>query len=223
MPEQDDTIKFEQPSGGLLIANRYVWVIVLVVALVTLSLGYFLVLQNRLSNISSAREGATSVNADAQDVENLVHKVSLLSEDYQALAADRVVDLNRLKQILPHEPQIAEIFVLAEDMAFRRGFYLENIDIVDTSEAKSDFAEDGTVITSPVQSVSIAMSVMQIMDEEGESLFEGDPYDLFKLYLDDLEKNIRLLDIESVSFIGIESPDTPLGITLQMNTYFVPN
>ncbi|MBT7553311.1 hypothetical protein HN670_02480 [bacterium] len=223
MPEKSNAIKFEQPSGALLMASRYLWAILLFVVIVTLSLGYFLVLQNRLSNIGSAREGAQDVNVDFQDTAALIQEVSRLSQEYEAVATQRSNDLRRLHKILPNEPQIAELFVVAEDLALRRGLYLANIDIVDTSKAvvEDDLELEAVTQGSKLKSLSINMSVNQLETEDIEPNPDLDSYDLFKLYLDDLEKNIRLFDIESVSFLGLGSEDVPLGIVLDITTYFV--
>ena len=221
--KNDKDIKFEQPSGALLMASRYLWAILLFVVIVTLSLGYFLVLQNRLSNIGSAREGAQDVNVDFQDTAALIQEVSRLSQEYEAVATQRSNDLRRLHKILPNEPQIAELFVVAEDLALRRGLYLANIDIVDTSKAvvEDDLELEAVTQGSKLKSLSINMSVNQLETEDIEPNPDLDSYDLFKLYLDDLEKNIRLFDIESVSFLGLGSEDVPLGIVLDITTYFV--
>ena len=223
MPEKSNAIKFEQPSGALLMASRYLWAILLFVVIVTLSLGYFLVLQNRLSNIGSAREGAQDVNVDFQDTAALIQEVSRLSQEYEAVATQRSNDLRRLHKILPNEPQIAELFVVAEDLGLRRGLYLANIDIVDTSKAvvEDDLELEAVTQGSKLKSLSINMSVNQLETEDIEPNPDLDSYDLFKLYLDDLEKNIRLFDIESVSFLGLGSEDVPLGIVLDITTYFV--
>ncbi|MBT4349788.1 hypothetical protein HOD19_03390 [bacterium] len=225
MSDKDKIVKFEQPSSLLLMANRYLWAIVLVIVVITLSLGYFLFLHGRVSTIGLAREGATEVNKEVEEEKALVQEVSDLAQEYADLRASRESDLQRLQKILPDEPQIAELLVAAERLAFDNNLLLSNIDIVDSSDNASEFTEDGEEVknSSKLKFLTINMAVQQMLDEEGEPLGDGDAYDKLKVYLNVLEKSIRLFDIESVSFSGAESPDTPLTADFTMTTYFSSN
>jgi len=155
----------------------------------------------------------------------LVQEVSDLAQEYADLRASRESDLQRLQKILPDEPQIAELLVAAERLAFDNNLLLSNIDIVDSSDNASEFTEDGEEVknSSKLKFLTINMAVQQMLDEEGEPLGDGDAYDKLKVYLNVLEKSIRLFDIESVSFSGAESPDTPLTADFTMTTYFSSN
>ena len=223
MSDKDKIVKFEQPSSLLLMANHYLWIIVLVVVIVTLFLGYFMFLHGRVGTIDLAREGATKVNKEMEEESDLVRNVADLAQEYANLEASRESDLQRLHKILPDEPQIAELLVAAERLAFDNNLLLSNIDIVDSSDNTSEATKDGDEIKniSKLKSLAINMSVQQMVDEEGVPLGDGDAYDKFKVYLNALENNIRLFAIESVSFSGVESSGTRLTADFTMTTYFV--
>jgi hypothetical protein len=225
MPDKPTT-QFEQPSSALLLANKYVWVILLTVVVVTLFLGYFLVLQSSFSNIGSARNDTSAVNEDVQTLSDLKNKVAQLEQEFSAVEAQRMSELRKLHSILPSEPQVAELFVLAERLALLKGFYLSAIDVV---QEQAVVGEDGEDILGPsgLSSLSIKMDVTQIIDEDNPPT--EDPYDLFKQYLDDLESNVRLMDVETVSFSGIEGGAeggegaAGLSLSFTLNTYFISN
>lgn len=224
MPDKSIT-QFDQPSGALLAANRYVWIILLAVVVVTLFVGYFLILQSNFSNIGSARDDTSAVNQTLKTATDLVEELSQLEQGFSAVEAQRMNDLRKLHNILPNEPQVAELFVLAERLALIKGFYLDSIDIV---QAQAAVGKDGEVVsqTGTLSSVGINMHVTQIMDEDNPPT--EDPYDLFKQYLADLESNVRLMDVETVSFSGVEGGSdgvagAGLSLDFTLNTYFISN
>ncbi len=120
--------------------------------------------------------------------------------------------------------------MLAEKLALNRGFILQNVDFTTegdnqtTKKAASNAEAEEAKPNSALATVSINMTVGQMPAEEsvdGEEItpvVTPNPYDLFKQYLDDLERNVRLMDVESLSFSG---SGESLMMNFTMKTYFV--
>lgn len=214
MPEKSE-IKFEQPSTILLLANQYLWMVLALVVVIVLSLGYFFLLSPKIASTLEAKKGADQFSQKEEEVRVLIQKVTDLEYEFNAVQTERTTDLKKLQKIIPKNPEIAELFVLAERLAFNRGLVLQSVDFVQDEAVKTEEASTSDALSA----VSINMSVTQIVDPENPSTIN--PYDLFKLYLNDLESNIRLFDVESVNFSGVDSPDSALSMTFNIKTYFV--
>lgn len=218
MPDKSD-IKFEQPSQILLIANQYLWVLLFVVMLVTLVLGYFVIIQPALKNNNQAKKNVNDVIGNQSEVENLITKASALNSRYKSIQNRRTNDLKKLKQIIPQEPAIAELFVMAERLAVEQDFELSVID-VSNIVTKQTGNDDNQLATKGLDSLMVNMSVSRIIDEDHP--LEVDSYDAFKNYLSDLENNLRLMDIQTVSFSGVGVPDAAnLSFDFTIITYFI--
>ncbi len=217
-------IKFEQPSPLLLLANQNLWMMLGGIVLLVLVFGYFFILQPKISGISTNNEDLTVINAKNQASQDLAKNVKALTQSFGTLEASRNEDLKKLQSIVPQGEQLAELFVLAEKLAQRRGFSLNSLDVsssaentIETktavgSEAKT---ESTSTVSKELESLSITMVVAQT-----EASPNSEPYLAFKSYLNDLESTVRLLDIESVSFSGSDSGLLSMSFTIK--TYFAP-
>ena len=191
----------------------------------------FFLLSPSIKKFTEAKASVTEVSADEAEVNDLIKQVSDLETKFQKAKTERTNALLRLQKIVPENPEIAELFVLAEKLALNRGFILQNVDFsteseqVATKKAVAGEEAEAVVPSSALAAVSINMTVSQIPpeeatgdDEEVAPAIIPNPYDLFKQYLDDLERNVRLMDVESLSFSG---SGESLMMTFTMKTYFV--
>lgn len=220
-------IKFEQPSPLLLLANQNMWMILGGIMLVIFALGYFFVLQPQISSIVTSNASLNDINVKDQAAQDLAANIETLTKSFNNLEASRNSDLQKLHSIVPQGEQLAELFVLAEKLAQRRGMSLNSIDVsslvtntakpvVDKSALNPEAAATKTATADQkLQAMSINMAVAQI-----EANPNTDVYTEFKSYLDDLESSVRLLDIESVSFSGAEGGLLSMNFTIK--TYFAP-
>lgn len=217
-------IKFEQPSPLLLLANQNLWMMLGGIVLLVLVFGYFFILQPKISGISTNNEDLTAINAKNQAAQDLAKNVKALTQSFGTLEASRNEDLKKLHSIVPRGEQLAELFVLAEKLAQRRGFSLNSLDVSssaeNTTEIKTAVGSEATTdsasaVSQELESLSITMMVAQT-----ETSPSAEPYLAFKNYLNDLESTVRLLDIESVSFSGAESGLLSMNFTIK--TYFAP-
>ncbi len=181
-------IKFEQPSNILLLANKYVLLVSGIIVFSILLTGYSLVLSPKIKDIKIATEETTLTEEKEVNNKELLSKIKKLKEEYNNIKVDRQRDLDRLSNILPNTPETAELFVLADRLAKDRGFQLLDIDIAE--DIKQENVEENSFKT-----LSIHFSLYKDINPLGESVYES-----FKLYLSDLESNLRLMDIQTISF-----------------------
>lgn len=233
-------IKFEQPSSLLLLANKNMWMILGSIVLVILASGYFLVLQPKITSIISSNSSLNTINTKDIAAQKLTNDIEALTKSFNTLEASRNNDLKKLNSIVPKGEQLAELFVLAEKLAQRRGMSLDSIDVSSLAEKTataeppqgrgergpaegekkpaetSGVANTNTLVDDKnLQALSINMAVAQTIADPNINV-----YGEFKNYLDDLESSVRLLDIESVSFSGTE--DGLLSMNFTIKTYFAP-
>lgn len=210
-------IKFEAPSPLLLLANQNIWMILGAIVVMILALGYFFVLQPQISSIVTSNESLTNINAKDTAAQNLAKDIEALTKSFSTLEASRNSDLQKLHSIVPQGEQLAELFILAEKLAQRRGMSLNSIDVssLEGSKTDKDAKEAAAVGDKNLQAMSINMALAQTVANPNVNV-----YNEFKSYLDDLESSVRLLDIESVSFAGAEGGLLSMNFTIK--TYFAP-
>jgi len=247
MADEKKEIKFDQPSQVLLLANRLLGLIILIIVLAALGLGYGLVIRPVLDDISSQELSAADTQALRERNQNLLSRLQELKLEYEDIKNRRQDDLTRLQAVIPSEPQIAELFVMADELAQNHSFRLEAIDIVASKEKEtsdtpvptdqdllrraatglSPSATSSPETNNPLKSLVVHMTFVRLgleKDKEEELPSTTEPagpssYELFKEYLTDLERNLRLMDIQSVTFGElVEGEDAVFEVSLQ--TYY---
>ncbi|MBT6691120.1 hypothetical protein HOB10_02195 [Candidatus Parcubacteria bacterium] len=235
--KKDKNIKFEQPSEALLLVNRYIIGIMGIIILSTLALGYFVLLKPKLAEIQAVEQTTEDEESRKLNNEKLLMRIKQLADEYEEIKKTRQVDLDNLKKMVPDNPQIAELFVMADRLASDRNFQLTSISISPNIEAEekkqavnpartSDDQEgdDGTTLEKSneekaleelsevygdLKSLTVHLTLSKfeevIEDEDGKEI-KVSPYVAFKEYLSDLENNLRLIDIKSVSFGQLAEP-----------------
>lgn len=246
MPEKK--IQFEQPSNLLIIFNRF-WIIITAILIGFLLVGgYYFLVKPKMDQNDVLRDNALQVQVDRNNSEQLLKNLEALETAYQDIVKNRQADLDRLKAMVPTNPQVAEIFVVSDRLAGQYGFQLLDINISDVEDKKKTVVsasastdEDGEPITpAPANSASTAASKntlalktlaisfqvtpMALRDESDPIPVDADAktnYQLFKDFLDALEKNLRLTDIQTVNFSSLqEDQKTAPQFQFSVQTYY---
>lgn len=225
----DKKIQFEQPSSLLIFFNRF-WIVITAILVGALLLGgYYFLVKPKMDQNDLLRDNALQVQTDRQNSEQLLKNLKALESAYQDIVKNRQADLDRLKAMVPTNPQVAEIFVVSDRLARQYGFQLLDINISDAEEKKKtpvsvsvSTDEDGNPVnpapttatsttasknTIALKTLSINFQVSPIarQDESGVILANAKTnYQLFKDFLDALEKNLRLTDIQTVNFSSLQ-------------------
>jgi len=241
MPNRKKTdIQFEQPSDILLLANRYLMIIISLIIITIILLSYFLLLAPKIDQISKSKETTINTEHRRESNEELLASIKKLEAEYYDIINNRQEDLDFLKKMVPIEPQTAKIFLMSDILAKQYGFQLADIDIttdaaqvrsvssVETVEAGNDANKidsiDKLLASSDMKAATIKLSIGRDV-EEGEAVLGSDIYNDFKDYLAALENNIRLLDVKSIIFDSIDAEpgsDGPSSYIFNINliTYY---
>jgi hypothetical protein len=243
----DKKIQFEQPSNLLIFFNRF-WIIITAILIGVLLLGgYYLVIQPKMNNNNDLRDNALQTSIDKQNSEQLLKNLETLETTYNGIKNNRQADLDRLKEIIPTNPQVAELFVLTDRLAKQYGLQLMDININDGQDKKNTTApvavssEDETGAVTPVATtasttsakkaltlknltIDFKVTAIALQDELGNTIATDNTktnYQLFKDFLDALERNLRLTDIQTVNFSSLqEDLTTAPQFQFTVQTYY---
>lgn len=172
----------------------------LFVLVVGLFLGLVFVLPawNKVGTLSGEK---TLKEDQLSDKRSLIANIDELSAKYERSKTD----LDRLALSIPSEPQLPELLIQFEDMIEGNGMTINDIDFVD--EGASTSGEP-----SPLGNIKSIRAKLAI---------EGG-YSNFKNLLNDMEHNVRLMDVVAISFSRegvLEANNMKFDIIL--NTYYL--
>lgn len=217
-------VSLENASAWLVMINRYLVWLLLLLAVVILAVGYYFFLGPKFETV---RNKNNSFLPDKKEVlTNLIkieNKLITLEQKFNLIQQQKEEELGRLYNLLPTEPDYAALFVQTEFLAKANNLKVSSVDISRTLE--QPLSERRT--PTPVQANSPTEQTLEILPTNVHSLAvniqvgEG-TYDNFKLYLDDLEKNLRLYDVQTISFESV-NPETEMisGFNVNLKTYYL--
>lgn len=188
---------FYEPNFILVLLNKYLrWTVLLLIAGVII-FSYILILSYKIDEVSnSATESIPAKEKVLSDLKAIKSDLDQIVVDFDSIKASKSDILDELDRLLPKEPQFAEMFKLFDEITSRSGMKLNSISMsehagVDNTTEK--FQEDGfdfSQLEKKVSSMTVSISVA------------GGNYDTFKNYLDTLERNLRIFDLQSISVDG---------------------
>jgi Tfp pilus assembly protein PilO len=142
--------------------------------------------------------------------EKLLKELKQANDIYQKITPELK---NKMFQILPQAPDLPELYSDLEILAKQSGFELKSVSAVILENKKKDNVVNK--LNSPVP-VEFEIQNLKTTKEIKISLvINGSGYTQFKQFLDLIEHNIRILDIESYTY----SPEDT-SHSLVLRTYF---
>lgn len=136
-------------------------------------------------------------------------------------------DIDRLNRVLPQGAQASDFLVTLESLALESGAALRRIDITGLAGETKPSTQVSTQLPSQPRPVSgTAASGSKKESEKAEdfpfTLQVAGPYPAFKEFLARLEKNMRLIDVENISFAsgGIKGEGEALEFSIKAKTYY---
>lgn len=169
-----------------------------------------------IAQLSAASEDLDSLIADRDNLLNLINGITK-------------EDLDRVDQVLPQGARASDFLVAVESLTAANGMGLKRIDLVSPQKA-SAVSEGNPQAALPRPSVEAESGAALAAAREGTGDVPGvralpftvevsGDYTSFKKFLAALEKNLRLIDIEQISFTAKEKDDT-IEFTLRAKTYY---
>jgi hypothetical protein len=152
-----------------------------------------------LANISAELDGLT------ENRDELVSSINTVSKE----------NLERINQALPEGQHAAEFLVLLETLSKKHNMVLRRVDLAGAEEAQNTETRGlpkpgvGIVKSSPTGSVEDFPFALDL----------GGTYESFKALLIDLEHNLRIIDVISVSFVSPGKPDQ-FSFSVKGKTYY---
>ncbi len=215
--------KKEQSSLALQIVNRYLrWVLFLVVCIM-LFIGYTFILQQQISEAQSAAKESLPLKQEVlDDLKTIETKLDQASSDYDRILREKKPALDRIALLLPRHSEYGELFPLLNKITQASGFTLQSMNLTLPADADappastSDTSVSDPITSGLVHAINIRLSV------------QGGDYEGIKNYLKNLERNVRLFDISSVTVSGSVFIQQNNGVTttpaydLELKTYYQP-
>lgn len=213
---------------NLIFLNKNLKFIILGVIVVIFAGGYFTVIAQQLAKVKENRVILEVEKLrEFDNAGKYFKKLDELSGVIDNFKKENSVQMAKLEQILPNNPQIPELMAQLEALVKSSGFNLDSLSItaqesptaarrkpVSTDEAESGSAGQGVAsgesaerpLPPNVKALKIVLTV------------SGKDYFSFKELLKTFEQHIRMFDITSLSFGG----DTGQGgYSLNMLTYYL--
>lgn len=185
-------------SLGSLVARR-TGLLSTLLAVLVLAAGYFALLGPKYREITvGGGFDMTSLESEHRIATARAANLQQLVDTYEA--TDQAV-LDRLDAMLPERPDNAGIFEQLEALALANGFALGTVSI--------------EPVAAPSDPAAAEAQAGRGIEQHGISIvLGGGTYGTLKGFLDDVESNLRLLDVTAVSFVGDTGP-----YQISMTTY----
>lgn len=131
--------------------------------------------------------------AVVDEMKGLVDKKNELYDLYNSVSEG---DRKKINELVPSNPKLAEYLVKLDILTSRNGVSFSSVNFGDPSGAP-----DAPYMTSVL---SLALS---------------GSYETFKIFLKDLEKYVRIIDVDSFGFSAPAEQGAPLSVSFSARTY----
>ncbi|MEK7586007.1 MAG: hypothetical protein AAB477_02115 [Patescibacteria group bacterium] len=173
---------------------------------------FFTIVDPLYGDVSKLRTEVATYNIALDNSTDLQKTRDQLVDNYKNINKD---DKERLDHFLPNTVNNIKFILEIERIANSHSMPVKNIrfEPQKTSDVKTTANGNTTVITSSDPSASLPYGSFPI-----EFTTEGD-YNTFVLFLKDIERNLRLVDVKSINFTVPQLDKTTLGIDPNNYTY----
>lgn len=181
--------------------------------IIVLALGYFWFLRSGFQEIRlQGRYNLLESQTHKEYLRGYVHDLQTLAGRYAELQKQ---ELSKFGDILPVNPDLPGLFVQIDAVARQNGFIANTIAFTDEGLKKAAAGDETPAATTgrhvgPAQVSSLGIHIN----------ITGGDYTMLKQFLSGIEVNLRLLDIENITFAPSLDGETAYDINLR--TYYLP-
>ena len=200
-----------------LFVNKYFNIIVLAVVLLVFIFGFSFVLKPKYSKISGVIEESKRIKTERKEsLQKNINTLTRYNKSYEEISSE---NLNKINTILPEKYASEKLFTDLEHFFVRKGYSLNSINIkddaklTDASATRSRRTETKLPVEQAIENNSAEVGSMTI-----SLSFQGVNYKSLKNLLALIENNLRLMDVEKISF-SHESET----LDLDVKTYYLNN
>ncbi|MBU2229331.1 type 4a pilus biogenesis protein PilO [Patescibacteria group bacterium] len=184
------------------------------VVVLLLVLSTYLIILPKYKQI--ADEGYLDYEQKQQTLEAKKNELRELQKLQEELSQITTVEMERLERILPSSKDIPDIFLQMESLARESGLTVSRVSIAETSGRSSNSnssaaknSETNVNQAGGIQTITISLSV------EGNTT-----YDSLKILLDNIEDNMRIVDLDSLSYSPPET-EGDSSFSVNLATYYL--
>ena len=163
----------------------------------------------------SLRAKAAYLEQISAELDDLTKNRDALFSTVNSLSKD---DLNRLNTILPRGQDSARFLVFLGNATKENHLVLKSVDISGSSAPSNQ--KQGKI--QPRPGGSALVQPQKEVNDLPFSLAVSGSYESFKSFLKELERNVRIIDIQDISFTAPASKNenAPMDFSLKMKTYY---
>ncbi len=229
-PEGAPEQRSGQSSLALQIANRYLrWILVLVIGGVLFA-GYTFILDAQISDAqNAARESLPAKQKELDDLKAIKAKLDEAILDYEKIKERNKATFDKIDLLLPRDSRFGQLFTDLDGITASAGFKLLGMSVAPPSDAAAQPAGAAAPAAPAAGGGTDPLASGQIRTLPVEINVEGDSsYESYKRFLQRLEENVRLFDVQSIAVDGsklIPQADTPTSTAqydVQFMTYYQP-
>ncbi len=148
------------------------------------------------------RDISAELDELTQNRDSLIQSINAVSKD----------NLRRIEQTLPSGPKAAEFLVLLEALAKKNEVVLRQVSLTDSPK-------EGAAAKQPKPAGVIAFSAPGDIKDYPVDLTVSGTYSAFKDFLRDIERSLRIVDVQSISFSAAGRGDQ-LEVSIRGKTYY---
>lgn len=195
------------------VTKYFMYILGTLVALLLFMSVYFILLP-KYRQISD--EGFLDYEQKKQTLQTKKDELSDLQKLKKDLEQITSVEKERLSKILPTAKELPDIFLQMESLAKESGLKVSRVTIKDastkqstTGSSDSGAKSEAAKLLSGIQTITVSLSV------EGDTTYES-----LKILLDNIENNMRIIDLDSLSFVPTLEQEEG-SFSLNLNTYYL--
>ncbi|MEK9130276.1 MAG: type 4a pilus biogenesis protein PilO [Patescibacteria group bacterium] len=191
--------QFQQKITIMFVQNFKFFVILTI--MVVFGAGYFFFVKQSFFELKEKREklinmGQNELTAKTKELKEL----KILKNEYQKLEG---LEVQKLIAILPFKKNIPDLFRELENLTQKSGVSLLSLDITEGETIDDINLDENKKIKETIQKIENGTSLSEIKNLKSLNIameIGGINYYIFKIFLNNLEKNIRLMDVNSFNF-----------------------
>ncbi|MFA6391837.1 MAG: type 4a pilus biogenesis protein PilO [Patescibacteria group bacterium] len=200
----------------LVFINKYFKYIQVAVIVILLISSVYLILLPKYRQISG--EGYLDYENKQLTLDAKKKQLVELNELKNDLSQISTAETERLGKILPSSSQIPDIFLQMESLALESGLTVNSVSIKDSGAAQNAASSNQTApngksaVTNKlgaIKTITVSLSV------KGDTTYES-----LKILLDNIENNMRIVDLDSLSFVPPLDEEEG-SFSLNLNTYYL--
>ncbi len=170
----------------------------------------FLLILPSYKNMEDINEKIISSREALEEKQETSSSLKKMREEYQQVEDD----VEKINMVLPQGKEISSLLVQLEAMALDAGLFCESVNPISTGEESGSATE--AVGEEETKEITFYKPLSVSVELSGS-------YKSFKKYLSDIEKNIRIIDITSITISKADSKEGEenlLDFDLELKTYY---